>query len=334
MKKILCVFSLVFTLSIAHAQKKQNVYFFKDNGKEVAIKDSADFIRVIQEPDSGDVNFPLQEFYANGKRKTLGRVSSFEPRLVLEGAILRYNKLGKRISVTTYERGAPIGIGYHYFGDGTLNEKIEYVKYSAAVNQMVGIDAEMNGGIFNQGNKLIYLADSLGVVHINEGNGHLKQVTRLAKENERIEEGDYKDGVKNGIWLGEETGNGLTYTETYEMGKLISGESMKNGEKYTYKSTMEPPQFKGGALAWSNYIKNTLKYPADAVRMGVMGVVLTNFTVDKDGTISDIDIVRSVYPSLDEEAKRVLLRSPKWVPAKMRGVPVRIRFNQPFNYKL
>lgn len=333
MKNVFILFALLFTLSAAKAQKKQNVYFFKNNGKEVNTKDSADFVRVIQEPDSGETNFVFQELYLNGKKKTIGKVSSFEPKLVFEGTLIKYNEAGRRINISTYDRGTPIGMNYQYFGDGTLRKQIEYATYTQALDQMVGNDAAFAREIFNTGNKLIYLADSLGTVYVKDGNGHVVETSSLPK-GERREEGDYKDGLKEGTWTGTEEANGISYIEVYQMGKLVSGESTQNGKKYTYKTALEPPQFKGGTQAWSNYIKNTLSYPKEAYKNGIQGRVQTTFTVDKDGKIVDITITKSADPLLDEEARRILRFSPLWIPAKMRGLPVRVKYNQPFSFKL
>jgi TonB family protein len=333
MRATLLLFALLFTLSAVKAQKKQNIYFFKNNGKEVNSKDSADFVRAIQEPDSGETNFVYLEFFADGKRKTVGKVSAFEPSLVLEGTIISFNKAGRRIKVANYQHGMPIGMTYQYFGDGTLRRQVEYVKFTQPIDQMVGSDVGFAREIFNTGNKLVYLADSLGTVYVKQGNGHVVETISLPV-GERREEGDYKDGLKDGIWKGAEDVNAINYTETYQMGKLISGESTRDGKQYTYATAFEPPQFKGGTAAWSNYIKNTLAYPKDAFKNGIQGRVQTTFTVDRDGKIIDINITRSADPLLDEEAKRILLRSPLWVPAKMRGIPVKVKYNQPFNFRL
>ena len=63
MKKIVLLIAILCLLQITKAQKNQNVYFFKNSGKEVQIKDSADYVRIIQELDSGETNFNLLEFY-------------------------------------------------------------------------------------------------------------------------------------------------------------------------------------------------------------------------------------------------------------------------------
>ncbi len=126
MKKLTLLFVLLGAATYVTAQKKQNVYYYKNNGKEVSLKDSADFIRVIQEPDSGSAHFILLEYYPNGKRKTVGTVSKFEPRLVYEGQLLSLNKNGDKKSMVTYENGKPKGTAYYYFNNGTLQKTIEY----------------------------------------------------------------------------------------------------------------------------------------------------------------------------------------------------------------
>lgn len=71
--RLLILFSLFVTVS--KAQKAQNVYFLKYNGQKVEKKEDADFVRIIQEPDSGDNRFKLLEFYKNNNRKTVGHLN-------------------------------------------------------------------------------------------------------------------------------------------------------------------------------------------------------------------------------------------------------------------
>jgi protein TonB len=90
--------------------------------------------------------------------------------------------------------------------------------------------------------------------------------------------------------------------------------------------------FPGGHIKMAAFIKENLKYPEDAD--GAHGRVIVNFVVDKDGSISDIKVVRGVHPSLDAEAVRVVKLMPKWQPAERGGKPVRSRFNFPVYFKL
>ncbi|WP_299454114.1 energy transducer TonB [uncultured Microscilla sp.] len=91
---------------------------------------------------------------------------------------------------------------------------------------------------------------------------------------------------------------------------------------------------KGGLKKFYKYIGKNLKYPSQARRMGVEGKVYIQFVVEKDGSITDIKILKGIGSGCDEEAIRVLKNAPKWKPGKQRGVPVRVRRSIPIVFKL
>jgi protein TonB len=82
------------------------------------------------------------------------------------------------------------------------------------------------------------------------------------------------------------------------------------------------------------YVSKNLKYPAQARRMGVEGKVFVQFVVEKDGSITDIKVVKGIGAGCDEEAVRVLENAPKWKPGKQRGRPVKQRIVLPIVFKL
>ncbi|NVJ85156.1 MAG: energy transducer TonB [Algoriphagus sp.] len=92
--------------------------------------------------------------------------------------------------------------------------------------------------------------------------------------------------------------------------------------------------FKGGMEAWYEYLRNKLKYPFQARRMGVEGVVLIRFVVNKDGSVQDVEVVRSLGGGCDQVAQQVVENSPEWNPGKMGGRPVRSRMVIPIRFKL
>lgn len=95
------------------------------------------------------------------------------------------------------------------------------------------------------------------------------------------------------------------------------------------------PEFPGGTQAMYKYIGENLKYPVIAQENGIQGRVVCQFTVNKDGSLVDIEVVRSAGdPSLDKEAVRVIKSMPKWKPGKQRNQPVRVKFTLPVNFKL
>jgi len=96
----------------------------------------------------------------------------------------------------------------------------------------------------------------------------------------------------------------------------------------------QKPEFPGGDAALMKYIAENIKYPVIAQENGIQGRVICQFVVNKDGSIVDINVVRSVDPSLDKEAIRVIKSMPKWKPGKQRGKAVRVKFTLPIVFRL
>jgi protein TonB len=96
----------------------------------------------------------------------------------------------------------------------------------------------------------------------------------------------------------------------------------------------EQPEFPGGNAAMMKFLSDNIKYPVIAQENGIQGRVITNFVVERDGSITDVQVVRGVDPSLDKEAVRVIQSMPKWKPGKQRGSAVRVRFTLPVVFRL
>lgn len=96
----------------------------------------------------------------------------------------------------------------------------------------------------------------------------------------------------------------------------------------------EQPEFPGGNTAMMKFLSDNIKYPVIAQENGIQGRVITNFVVERDGSITDVQVVRGVDPSLDKEAVRVIQSMPKWKPGKQRGSTVRVRFTLPVVFRL
>ncbi|MDO4496958.1 MAG: TonB family protein [Bacteroidales bacterium] len=94
------------------------------------------------------------------------------------------------------------------------------------------------------------------------------------------------------------------------------------------------PEFPGGEAALMQFIKKNLKYPAFAAENGIQGRVTLSFTVEKDGSIANIEVMRSPAEELSKEAIRVVSSMPKWKPGKQRGKPVRVKYVLPVTFRL
>lgn len=96
----------------------------------------------------------------------------------------------------------------------------------------------------------------------------------------------------------------------------------------------EQPLPKGGIKAFYDFVGSNLDYPSGARRMGIEGRVFVEFVVEKDGSLTDIKVVKGIGAGCDEEAVRVISQAPKWNPGKQRGREVRVRMIMPIMFKL
>ncbi|MDR1981590.1 MAG: energy transducer TonB [Tannerellaceae bacterium] len=94
------------------------------------------------------------------------------------------------------------------------------------------------------------------------------------------------------------------------------------------------PEFPGGDLELLRFVQKSMKYPVIAQENGIQGRVVCSFVVNRDGSVVDAEVIRSVDVSLDKEALRVISLMPKWTPGKQRGKPVRVKYTLPITFKL
>ena len=120
----------------------------------------------------------------------------------------------------------------------------------------------------------------------------------------------------------------MDYVETVE-------EEVVEEEAIPFQFVEEKPSFMGGdANAFSKWVNERLVYPEIAKENGVSGRVTLQFTVNTDGTVSNIKVLRGVDPSLDKEAVRVVSMSPKWTPGKQRDRAVKVTYTFPVVFQL
>lgn len=94
------------------------------------------------------------------------------------------------------------------------------------------------------------------------------------------------------------------------------------------------PDFIGGQAALMKFLSENMRYPQVDIEMGNEGRVICTFVVEKDGSITDVKVVRGVSPNLDKEAVRVISEMPNWKPGFQNGKTVRVRFTLPVHFKI
>jgi periplasmic protein TonB len=101
-----------------------------------------------------------------------------------------------------------------------------------------------------------------------------------------------------------------------------------------YEKVDSMPEFPGGQAEMYKFLADNIKYPNDCIEKGIQGKVYVKYVVMKDGSIHNIEIIKSAHKLLDEEAIRVVKSMPNWSPGTIQGTPVNVYYMLPISYSL
>ncbi len=130
----------------------------------------------------------------------------------------------------------------------------------------------------------------------------------------------------------EQTATPTKEADMDEVVVVAYDDSKVEGEVYDLAEVA--PEFPGGMQALMKFLAQNIKYPTDAQQAKKEGRVIAQFVVTTDGSIAEIKVIRGIYPSLDEEAVRVIKAMPKWKPGTQKGQPVNVRYTIPISFRL
>lgn len=315
MKKFALLLFIACLLFLNAIAQKQNIYFLKNNGKYTGTLDSADYIRIVREPEKGSSLYLTKEFYPNQTSKSVGYSRRIDPP-EYEGQFRSFYINGNEKQVLNYAAGKIIDTAYTYYPNGKLYSSVAYSQ---------------------KGDSVVYIKivrDSAGKNLVINGNGravYYDSDFRYVRE-----EGNVKDGRPDGNWSGvlidKDT---LTYKEAYAEGKMLSGESTDGkGNVYHYTISEVAPGYAGGLNTFYKGIAQKLRYPANLVNQRVQGVVQVSFVVLDNGEIGDVQVMNKVHPEMAAEAIRVIRTSKRWEPGIQKGRKVNVSYTSPIYFTL
>ncbi|TCD17500.1 energy transducer TonB [Pedobacter psychrodurus] len=114
-----------------------------------------------------------------------------------------------------------------------------------------------------------------------------------------------------------------------------SAKAQNNPDKvYDFVSVEKQPGFPGGISNFYKYLSHEIKYPEAAKKNKTQGKVFASFVVEKNGALTDLQVIRSLSTETDKEALRVLNKSPRWNPGLIDGKPVRVKYNIAINFAM
>ena len=155
------------------------------------------------------------------------------------------------------------------------------------------------------------------------------------KPEEELKSQEDLNKTKTAIGSFDVKGNDEAGGEVLKAKEVIAQPEPPKEEETTVFDVVEVmPSFPGGQGALFEWLSKNIKYPVVAEENGVQGRVIVTFVVERNGSITDVQVVKSVDPSLDKEAVRVVKAMPHWIPGKQNGSAVRVKFTVPVTFRL
>lgn len=307
------ILPLLFAIICNNASSQTERRFFNMWGEPTS-KDSSTYYKTWVIEKQG---FNAYTYYTSNNQ-----VKAYEPRNgeFLNGEVTYFHENGQVYFKANYLKGVPFGTIKTYYPNGQL-QKIQ--SYDSLPPEL-----KYNGPA------VLEYYDSAGNAIVRDGNGRVEEYF-IKKPGFYLTQGVVKNGLKDSVWVSYYP-NGKPYSEEqWANGKFILGKYFREDgqfSEYTEFETQAGPV--GGMSAFYRYVGMKMKYPKEARRMGIEGKVFVEFIVERDGTLSNIKVVRGISPECDQEAVRVVSISPKWKPGLQRGQAVRSKFNLAIIFKL
>lgn len=308
MKPILFAVLFFFISNLFFGQSKNDKIISLDSlWQETSNKDFK-YIRLIKDYYLEKETYSVIDYYKTGVVQRTGTTES-KDQVIKTGQFVSFYESGKRKSIANYKKNMIYGNYYELYEDGNKKLEGEYIEGKEKFTTKLKINQFWN---------------SKNIQTVIDGNGSYEEI----REN-YFASGKIKNGFKDGLWEGFDKKMGYSFSENYENQKLISGVSIdSNKVEYKYDAIEIRPIPKRGMDDFNRHIARTFNMPKVE---GLKGKIYVKFVVEKDGSITDVKVLRDIGYGTGNEAIRVLTNYGVWIPGVQRGIKVRTTFSLPIS---
>lgn len=316
MKNQITTLFLLFFSSLGYSQIGPNddaVYL--DSLGNIGNEENFKQIRIVKDYALEKEFYEVSFYYKSGKIERRGTTSN-KYLMNYEGPSIYYYENGNRKKIENYLKSKILGKQFEWYENGNLKSESEVVFDKKTKNTIT---------------KIIHYWNSNNEQKVIDGEGDYEKIEEfpLNGQDKSIikSNGKIKNYVKDGIWNTIYSRSKQTTKEIFQNGIFISGLTIdENGNEHPYSILEEKPRPKNGMDDFYRYVGRNYKTP-DV--LGLRGVIYLTFIIEKDGTITDIKVMRDIGYGTGAEAIRVLYKYGNWIPGKQRGVPIRVMYSLP-----
>ncbi len=311
------LFLLIPVILFAQSSKDRTIYL-DSLFKETTLEDHK-YYMIVKDYERKKSEYFITRYYFSGQIECKGNSES-KDSFRKKGEIISYYENEIIKSTVFYNDNNPVGKYSYWYENG--NKKLEGEFILSKENE----ETEKSKL------KVLNFWDKNNIQTVTNGNGDFEDDDNFEGMGSflvSVSNGKVKNGFKDGIWIGKNSKRNFTFTENYENGKFISGESIdSNNEKHFYTTIQKMPDYKYGINNFRSYVMRNFRVPEGP---GNSGKIFATFTIDEFGKLNNPTIVRGIGFRADNEAIRVLSKSLDWIPAECRGIKVQCLFALPIS---
>jgi antitoxin component YwqK of YwqJK toxin-antitoxin module len=308
MKSILFAVLFFFISNLFFGQTKNDKIIYLDSLWQETTNKDFKYIRVTKDYYLDKETYSVIDYYKSGVIQRTGTTET-KDQLIKTGQFVSFYESGKRKSIANYKKNIIFGNYYELYENGSKKLEAEYIEGKEKFTPKLKINQFWN---------------SKNIQTVIDGNGDYEEIGEKT-----FASGKIKNGFKDGHWEGFDKKIGYTFSENYENQKLISGVSIDSNQvEHEYTESEIRPIPKKGMDNFNRHIVKTFNMPKVE---GLKGKIYVKFIVEKDGSITDVKVLRDIGYGTGNEAIRVLTNYGVWIPGEQRGIKVRTTFSLPIS---
>ncbi|MBA9073781.1 TonB family protein [Flavobacterium gossypii] len=288
------------------AQNGNDKKIFLDSLERSTDKEDYKYFKIVKNYNIPSETYDVKNYYRSGKLYGEGKtVDSLGFNKI--GKFTTYYENGNKKSEGSYNKSTPTGPHKTWHENGKLEMDGEYFETEKSVGNL----------------RINQFYDAKGKQTVKDGNGTYEDESYGAKFS-----GAIKNGLKEGDWKGSNPEAKTSFVEIYEGGNFVSGETTDaDHKKYPYTKIIETPQPYKGIQDFYKFVSKN--YNPGRINGTLKGKIMLSFVIEKDGSVADIKVVKSLDEKLDREGIRVVKAYKDWKPGKVRGIFARVSFALP-----
>ena len=301
------VFIFLPLLSFAQTSKIVSKMFYLDSQGQTSTEEDYNYYRIVRDYGTEKELYVINDYYKSGVLRMTG-TSTDKDILKREGLFIFFDENGIKNLMTTYKQGFVEGKEFSWYEDGNKKQEAEYIYQPIERKNLYKINQ------FWDKNKNHRVIDGNGLYTLEE------------KDNQLF--GKIVNGLRDSVWTGKK--NNIKFTEIYKSGQFQSGTSIDSTDtKYNYTEFQTRPIPAKGMSHFTNYLASNIKRTDNSNLINLSGRIVLEFTIEKDGRITNIKVIKGIGYGMNEEVVKVLSKYPKWIPAKSMGIPYKVQHTIP-----